>query len=381
VSRLLVVAGEGSGDRIAAAAVRVVNGWGVECFGLGGPACRAAGVELVADTSSTAAMGLVDVARRAPAIARAAARIVREVAKRPPEAALLVDYTELNALLGRWLRARGVRVLWCVAPQAWAWRPGRLKTLGASLDRLAVVLPFEEKLWRDAGVDARYVGHPALDVPILPRDAARARLGIGANARVLGLLPGSRPGEIRRLAPVFAEAATRVIRAGHADAAVMLRAPTLDGAAREILNRAAAAAGVRVADADPEHGAAPLVRAFDGVLCASGTASLEVALAGVPVVVAYRMDRVAWAVARRMVRVPDVALPNVLAGERVVPELMQGEATTEGLAGAARGMMGEREMERARELGERLRRGMAVDDGREFGQRVAGLLTRSLARG
>ncbi len=379
MSGLLVVAGEGSGDRIAASALRELRDRDLVSFGLGGTACRAAGMRIVADASSTAAMGISDVARRAPAILGAVRALLDAARRDRPDAALLVDFTELNALLGRWLRARGVRVLWCVAPQVWAWRRSRLRTLGRSLDRLAVVLPFEEPLWRAHGVDARYVGHPALEVPSIPRIAARARLGIVGDARAIGLLPGSRAGEVRRIAPVLAAAARRLLDDRDVDEAVLLEAPALDAAARAALRDAGRSHGVRVAAADPEHGAAPLLGALDAVVCASGTASLEAALAGVPVAVAHRLDPLAWAVARRLVHAPHVALPNVIVGVRAVPELLQRDATPEAVAAAARTLLGAEAKPRATALASRLRSTLSDGDGRPFGARLAALLDDWLA--
>jgi lipid-A-disaccharide synthase len=377
VTRLLVVAGEGSGDRLAGATLRALGD--VDAVGLGGAECRAAGLRAVADASATAAMGVADVIARAPAIARAAASLLATLTRDRPRAALLVDYTELNVHLGRLLRARGVRVLWCVAPQVWAWRAGRLATLGRSVDRLAVVLPFEEPLWRAAGVDARYVGHPALEARPLPRDAARAALGLPAGARAVGLLPGSRAGEVARLAPVLVEAARRARDAGHVDVAIAVAAPSLDDRSRALLDRAARRGGVRVASLAPEHGAAATLRAFDALVCASGTATLEAALAGVPTVLAHRLDALAWMVARRLVRVPHVALPSVVLGERAMVERLQGDATPETLAEDLRALLAPEATTRAARLAERLRAALATSDARPFGARVAALLDDWLA--
>lgn len=369
---VLVVAGEASGDRIAALAATALAANGVRGFGVGGPACRAAGVEILADTARLGAMGLGDVVARLPALAVAGARLLARVRRAPPRAALLVNFTEGNQRLGRLLRARGTRVLWCVAPQVWAWRPGRIHALHGACDGLAVILPFEEALWRGAGYDARYVGHPALDAPAVERDAARARLGIAPGARALAVLPGSRAGEARRLAAPLCEAAAILRAEGSIDAARLLLAPGLDARARRIAEAAARAAGIAVVEGDPAHGAAAWLGAFDASLCASGTASLEAALAGAAPVVAYRLDRVAFAVARRLVRTPHIALPNVLLARRAFPELLQAEVTGPRLAEAARGVLAR--AGEARRLAHELHALLTPPSPAPFGQRVAELL-------
>lgn len=369
---VLVVAGEASGDRIAGLAAAALARGGVRCFGIGGPACRAAGVETIADTGRLGAMGLGDVAGRLPAIAAAGLRLLARVRHAPPRAALLVNFTELNQRLGRLLRARGTRVLWCVAPQVWAWRAGRLRTLHGAVDRLAVILPFEEGLWRGAGYDARYVGHPALEAPAEDRGVVRGRLGIAAGARAVAVLPGSRAGEVRRLAGVLCEAAARLVAEGSVDAARVILAPGLEARARGIAEAAARAAGIAVVGGDAAHGAAGMLGGFDVSLCASGTASLEAALAGAAPVVAYRMDGLAFAVARRLVRTPHIALPNVLLGRRAFPELVQDEVTVGRVAEAARGVLGR--SGEAPGLAEELRGGLVLQGRVPFGERVAGMM-------
>jgi lipid-A-disaccharide synthase len=371
VSEVLVVAGEASGDRIAALAARALAAAGIACAGVGGSACRAAGVEILADAAGLSAMGLADVARRLPAIAAGVGRLLDRARRRPPRAALLVNFTELNQRLGRLLRARGVRVVWCVAPQVWAWRPGRLRTLRGAFDRLAVILPFEEALWRAHGHDARYVGHPALAQPRCDPTTLRAALGIAPAARALAVLPGSRAGEIRRLAgPLCAAAAALRAEGAVAEARVILAAG-LDATTRALAVAEARAAGLPTLDADAEHGAAACLGAFDGSLCASGTASLEAALAGAAPVVAARIDRAAYLAARLLVTAPHIALPNVILGRRAFLELIQGDATAPQIASAARAVLARAD---GPALAAELRRALAPPPGPSFGERIAGLV-------
>lgn len=369
---VLIVAGEASGDRIAALAARSLVARGASLYGLGGPACRAAGVSLVADGSRLGAMGLRDVAARLPALASAMIRLLARVGQSPPRTALLVNATELNQRLGPHLRRLGVRVLWCVAPQVWAWRPGRIDTLRGACDRLAVILPFEEALWRRAGYDARYVGHPSLEPHGRQRAEVRAALGIEEGARALAVLPGSREGEVARLGAALCAAAARLVRAGAVTTAHLIVASGAEPRARARAVESANRAGIPVIEGDPVHGAAAFLGAFEASLCASGTASLEAALAGAAPVVTYRMDRLSFAVARRLVRTPHIALPNVLLERRAYPELLQDEVTPERIAEAAERLLDRRSESEAaaRELFQKL----AIPGGASFGERVAAIL-------
>jgi lipid-A-disaccharide synthase len=219
------VAGEASGDRAAAA---VVSRLGVPSFGIGGPALEASGTELLADLRGFTAMGLSELAGRAARIARAFARVAH--AGRRARAALLVGYTEFNARLAPRLHRHGVRVLWYGAPQVWAWRRGRARSLRRHIDRMAVVLPFEEALWREEGVDAHYVGHPARDTTALDRDTARRALGLTPRAAAVAILPGSRPHEVRRMLEPMLDAYLRVRDDRASVDGRVLLAPSLDAA-------------------------------------------------------------------------------------------------------------------------------------------------------
>jgi lipid-A-disaccharide synthase len=331
---LLVVAGEASGDRAAAGVIRALEtrGPGVRALGLGGAALESVGATLVADLRRTTALGIGAVAARTPRLARAHAALLCAARRPSVRAALLVNYTEYNLHLAPRLRALGLCVLWYGAPQVWAWRPSRIEAVRTGIDRMAVVLPFEEKLWRDAGVDATYVGNPAVEVVALPRAEARALLGLTERAVTVAILPGSRPHEVRLLLPPMLAAFERV---RHDRASVdgrVLLAPSLDAASRREAIEQARTAHVGVFDVDPREGAARVLPAFDTALCASGTAALEAALARAVPVVAYRVGLMSEMVARAFLRVPHVALPNVLLGRRVFAELLQRDATPAALA-------------------------------------------------
>ena len=313
---LLVVAGEGSGDSLAAEVVRAL---GARAAGLGGAALRDAGAELAVDLDGSTAMGVGGVLARAPAIARVAAKLEGTIRRERPRAALLAGYSEFNGWLGRRLRRRGVRVLWYGAPQIWAWRPRRGRALRRSCDRMAVVLPFEEKLWRGLGVDAHYVGHPAVG-------ARGSRLPVPAERHTtherIALLPGSRPHEVRRHLGPMLEAARTLASRRVVESRVLL-APSLDERTRRWATDAAGRSRIAVGRGNGAGG----LPGFDAAIACSGTVTLECAASGVPPVIAYRTDRLTAEVGKRLVRVDSIGLPNIVLGERVFPELLQGEVT------------------------------------------------------
>ncbi|MBX3129588.1 MAG: hypothetical protein KF718_22925 [Polyangiaceae bacterium] len=327
-SGLLVSVGEASGDDIAAPVVRTL---GTEAFGLIGPKLAAAGSERVGDLTSRAAMGVGGALRNAPVVVLAAHRLLAAARARRPRAALLVGNSELNATLGLRLRRLGVRVLWASPPQVWAWRSGRIHSLAESADRFAVILPFEEALWQGAGANATYVGHPSLADEPLPRQIARDRLGLTPLAEVVALLPGSRSAEVKAHLESMLEAiATLRAERGAIDARVLI-APTLDSSIVKLISRRCQEAGLESSSLPP----ARMLGAFDVALVSSGTATLQCAVLGVPPVVVYRPGPVTELVARRLVRTPHIGLPNVVLGERVFPELLGDEVTSDALADEA----------------------------------------------
>jgi len=321
MSGLLVVAGEASGDRAAARVVARLSG--VRAFGMGGGALESVGTDVIADMRAVTALGVGEVATRAASIALAHARVLAAARWRRPRAALLVNYTEFNARLAPRLHRNGVKVLWYVAPQVWAWRPARAASLRPHIDRMAVILPFEEALWRSEGVDARYVGHPSREGTRVDRATARAALGLTPYAPAVAILPGSRPHEVDALLPAMLDGYERVRHDRASLDARLLLASSIAGAVRARAFAAAARARVAVFEVDPHAGASPVLGAFDAALCASGTATLETALARAVPVTMYRTGLATEIVARLLVKAPRLALPNVLLGRTVFTELLQ----------------------------------------------------------
>ncbi|MBK8480278.1 MAG: lipid-A-disaccharide synthase [Proteobacteria bacterium] len=316
---VFVCAGEVSGDRAAAAVVVELRARfpRLRCWGVGGAALEAAGVELIARSEALAVAGLSEAVGLLPRLAGLRWRLRRAWRLRRPDLALLVDYPGLNLRLACALRRAAVPVLYYVAPQRWAWREGGAARVGRCTDALAVVLPFEAPWYARRGVAATFVGHPALDTrSTLPREATRRALGIEGARAVVAIFPGSRRHELERHLPPLRRAFARLPGVEPllvpATAALAARCRTLVPAWRQ--------AGTRQA-----------LAAADAALCKAGTVTLEVALAGIPLAAFYRLSAFSYALLRRAVKVPYVALPNILARAPVVPELLQHELTPEAI--------------------------------------------------
>lgn len=328
---VLIVAGEPSGDALAAELVEAAReiAPGVGYFGATGPELERAGAERVVATSELAVMGLVEVVRHLPAVWRAMGRLEEAAAERRPAGAILVDSPDFNLRLAARLHRLGVPVVQYVSPTVWAWRAGRVATLERNVRRLLLTLPFEAEVYAGTGVDAVYVGHPAADRipdPPAPRAAVAARWRLPEGAPWVALVPGSRAGELARMGPLLAATAAR-IREARPEVAFL--APVAPGVSPEaVLDALAGGPPVTAVDRDRFHALAHAAAA----VATSGTASLELALLGVPHVVAYRMAGVTFQAARALVRVDHIALPNLIAGRRVVPEFVQSAATPDAVA-------------------------------------------------
>ncbi len=309
-----VVAGEASGDLHAGRLVAALRGLApdVEVWAVGGEGLRAAGARVVFGSEALAGMGLVEAAGRLPALVRARAEVLRRFEAAPPDLFVPVDFGGLNLRLARAARRRGIRVVYFIPPKVWAWGRWRVRALREGVTEALVVLPFEEAFLRDAGVPARYVGSPVAD-------HVAGRRWRPEPGRV-GVLPGSRRGEILRIGPLLAGAAALLARGRDLRFSVA-RAPGVDprwlDETLELLGP-----GAEVVD-----DALEVMERSTLVLAASGTATLECALVGVPHVVAYRVSPVTYLVGRVLVRVPFMSLPNLIAGRAVVPELIQRPAS------------------------------------------------------
>jgi len=306
-----VVAGEASGDLHAAALVRSLLRMrpGLRVWAVGGAALREAGAEILYPAESLSAMGLFEVAGRLPAILQARSRVLARFAESPPDLFVPVDFGGLNLRLAGAARGRGIPVVYYIPPKVWAWGRWRAKRLGRVADEALVILPFEAEYLRRLGVAATYVGSPLLD-HLAPRSRE-------PEPDVVGLLPGSRMGEVSRIWPVLLGAACRLARKRK----LRFLVPRAPGVPRDALEGLLPAAGVRVEILD--GGSQQVMERSRVALVASGTATLECALHGTPMVVVYRLNPLTYALGRAMVRVPFISLPNLIAGRRIVPELVQ----------------------------------------------------------
>jgi lipid-A-disaccharide synthase len=322
--RVYLSAGAPSGDAHAATLARALRAADPHAIleGTGGPLMAAAGVHLRHSIDHLGASGLFEAARSLPAHLRLFADLRRRFRNHQYDLLVVVDYPGFHLRLAAVAARAGIPVLFYIPPQLWAWGEGRASHLSEAARRVAVVLPFEEAFFRARGVNATFVGHPLLDAtPAPPRPAARARFGLASRAPVLGLFPGSRPHEVRRLWPSLLKAA-QVARRSMPDLEILVAASG-DCAYPH-------SGDVRLCAGD----ARAVMAAADAGICKSGTTTLEAVLADLPMVIAYRMHPWTHAIARRVVRVNRIGLANLVAGRDVVPELIQDEATPERLAGA-----------------------------------------------
>ena len=330
---LFIACGEPSGETYAARAARAFRRRFPDApmEGIGSARLAGEGVRLILDYGSISVVGVTEVVRHLPAVFRALRAAVRRATSPDVGAVLLVDFPDFNFRVGKRANASGVPVVYFVPPQLWAWRRGRAKELARFTKGVVVVFPFEEALLRESGVNARFAGHPLLDElgPCLDAPPDPGRFGIPEGKTLVGLLPGSRPGEIRAHLPAMAEAARRIAaRFPEVHFAVPLASAGFRGLVASEL--AAAGGGFPVTVVERERHL--LFRGMATALAASGTATLELALLGVPPVIVYRTSAVTYWIGRRLASVSSIGLPNILAGEAFLPELIHDECRPDRMA-------------------------------------------------
>ena len=333
--RIALCAGETSGDHLGAGLVDALRRRypDAEFAGIGGDAMRAAGMDTWWDASALAVMGLAEVLAHLPRLLKLRKAFRERVLAFQPDVFIGIDAPDFTLGVENWLKQRGVRTVHYVSPSVWAWREARAAKIGASADRVLCLFPMEPPIYARHGVDAVFVGHPLADaIPLQPdRCAARLALAVPADAPVLAVLPGSRLGEIARMLPVFLESAALLQRD---IPALQLLVPTANAACRAAIEATpgAKAPHVRILDGQAQRA----MIASDVVLLASGTAALEAMLCKRPMVIGHRISALTHAIVRTlgMLKSAHVSLPNVLAGEALVPELLQGECTAPNLHAA-----------------------------------------------
>jgi lipid-A-disaccharide synthase len=330
--RMAMVAGEASGDLLAGLLMGgLLQRWPqLESFGIGGPQMRAHGFQAWWPHDKLAVRGYVEVLRHYREIKGIRDALARRLLAQPPQVFVGIDAPDFNLGLERQLKARGIPTVHFVCPSIWAWRGGRAKRLAGSADLVLCLFPFEPDLLRAHGIRAAYVGHPLADaIPLEPpRDAARERMGLSAECQVVALLPGSRRSEIEYIAQPMLEAALLMQHRRPELRFVLPAAPGL-----QALIRARLPTGLNVTLLEGHSHDA--LAACDITLIASGTATLEAALYKRPMVIAYRMHALTWALMKRMAYQPWVGLPNILCKEFVVPELIQERCTPKAMAESA----------------------------------------------
>jgi lipid-A-disaccharide synthase len=347
-------AGDPSGDAHAARLIDALRRrlGDLRCSGLGGPAMAQAGVLLLDDLTKASAIGPFDAARHLGRLLRAKRLFDEHLKSRRPDLVILVDFGDYNLpVIAPLAKRHGVPVLYYISPQLWAWGRWRMRSVKRFVDRMVVFFPFEETLYRQAGVAVTWVGHPLVDAaqPSGSREEAFTRLGLNPWRRTVGLLPGSRDDEVRRHLPLML--ATAHALAWHMPGVqfLLVKAPSVSAEAVAALCARVRQVEVRVA----EGGAYDALQVMEAAMVASGTATLEAALCGVPMVVVYRGSWPTYIAAKAVVRVPHIALVNVVAGKRLVPELIQHHATPGALAAEVMSLL--RDEERCRTVKEGLR--------------------------
>ena len=331
VRRVMIVAGEASGDIYGAhlATEAVALAPDLRFFGIGGERMREAGVETLVDSADMAVVGLVEVLRHFDVIASAFLTLKKILLTDRPDLLVLIDYPGFNLRLAKVARKAGVKVLYYISPQIWAWRQGRVHEIARLVDHMAVIFPFEVPFYQRANVPVSFVGHPLYDLVAVTKNRTDAAVGFGLDParKIVGLFPGSRRSEIRRLLPVIIAAACLLKKQYPELQFVLPLASTLREeeitAHLQTANLDVTITRERIHD---------LIRACDAVISVSGTVTLEIALIGTPMVVMYKVSPLTYLMAKRLVKVDHIALCNIVAGETIVRELIQDQANPQSIA-------------------------------------------------
>ncbi|MBL0224315.1 MAG: lipid-A-disaccharide synthase [Geobacteraceae bacterium] len=337
--RIMIVAGEASGDIYGADLVReaLILEPELHFFGIGGQRMREAGIETLVDSSDMAVVGLIEVLKHFDVISAAFLKLKKILREDPPALLILIDYPGFNLRLAKIAKRAGVKVLYYISPQIWAWRQGRLKKISRLVDHMAVILPFEAAFYERAGVPVTFVGHPMLDMVqvSMTRDQAAASFGLDVSRKIVGLFPGSRTNEIEKLLPVIIESANLLEKRFPGTQFVVPIASTLK---QEDLAPQIMSSGLDVTFTHERiH---DLIRACDAVISVSGTVTLEIALVGTPMVIIYKLSPLTYMLAKRLIKIEHIGLCNIVAGETVVKELIQHEASPDNISAEIEKILG-----------------------------------------
>jgi len=326
----MISCGEPSGDLYAGALAVEIRRREPDAaiFGLGGQRLMAGGGELLADYRGLSVTGLVEAVRVIPKSLSVLNRLLHAARSEKPQALVAIDFPDFNFRLAAAVKKLGVPVVYYISPQLWAWRKSRMRVIKRIADRVLVIFPFEEQIYRDAGVPVQFVGHPLVDLARAqePKDSFLRELGLDASKPVVALLPGSRQNEVERLLPVMRDAVGKIVARFPGVQFVIARAPSLDDGLFSNVKWNSVEPIVVLARTDDVMAIANVV------VTASGTATVQAALHGRPMVVIYRLSPLSYRLGRRFVHVDDVAMVNLIAGRRIVPELIQEDCTPDRVA-------------------------------------------------
>ena len=327
----LIVAGEASGDLHGSHLVEAFQKLRPECrfFGMGGKKMRSLGVETFFDIERMGAVGAIEILEELPHYLKVYRRLSREISSGKYTAAILIDYPTLNLRLAKLCARAGVPVFYFISPQIWAWRKGRIKQIRQTVNRMFVVLPFEENLYQSAGVDAKFLGHPFADKvhPTLDKAEALKKFNLNSDKKIIGLLPGSRKNEIQSLLAIMLEAAQKIQNERDDCQFILPVADTIDP---ELIRQQLAdnSLNIRLVQ-DKTY---DVMNCCDFLIVASGSATLEAGILGCPMVIIYRLKAFTYFLARILIDTEMIGLVNIVAEERVVPELIQGDVTPDNIA-------------------------------------------------
>lgn len=327
----MIVAGEASGDMHGAALVRQMLKMdsSLQFYGIGGIRLKEAGVELTADAAEMAVVGLTEVFSKLGKILKIMNLMKKSMDERKPNLVVLIDYPDFNLPLARAARRRGIRVFYYISPQVWAWRQGRIEQIKKSVDKMAVILPFEVETYKKRGFNVEYVGHPLLDLvgTHYSRTESRNKFDLAADRTTIALLPGSRPSEVHKLLPEMREAAQILAQKIPDIQFILPLADTLD---EKIVTEIISGTSVKIKVV--KGGTYEAVSCADLAVVASGTATLETALLGIPMIIIYKISPFSYFIGRLAVSVKNIGLVNIIAGKTVVPELIQNQASAANIA-------------------------------------------------
>ena len=340
MTTVMVSCGEASGDLYAGALAQALTAQapGTRVVGFGGERLAAAGAELAGDYHGIAVTGLTEVLRVLPRTYAMYRRLVELARTTRPDVFVAIDFPDFNFRLASAVHALGIPVVYYVSPQLWAWRPGRIRALKAFADKVLPIFPFEVEIYERAGVPVEFVGHPLIDLiaVTMPRDEWLGRLGLDPAAPVVALLPGSRPNEVRALLPVLADAIARIRTSRPDTQFVLARAPKLPASLFDPLGPGAD--GVAIVEGRTDD----VLNASDVVLTASGTATVQTAIHEKPMVILYKLSPLTYRLGRPFVKVNTFGMANLIAGRRIVTELIQDDCTPERVAGEALALLNDR---------------------------------------